>query len=156
MIYYIDTSFLLSILFNETTKANSIGIWKKAPIRMSSVLLKAESLISLRRLNSHLNLKQNWLQIKQTELDEILNEVTMRNVDEKILEVIKLNNKLADCRTLDAVHLVTAVEIRDNTLEEKIVICTYDKKMSELARKMRFQVIPNTNITKKTEKFPSL
>jgi predicted nucleic acid-binding protein len=40
MINYLDSSFLLAILFEENKQDEALRIWKNNPIRVSSVLLK--------------------------------------------------------------------------------------------------------------------
>ena len=143
MIIYIDSSFLLSILFQEETYEESKKTWQGYNYRVSSLLLESECLVTLRRfyVNNAPTLEKNWLSIKEKELYDLLDEVNIRIFDENITEYIKLKEDLSNCRTLDAIHLATAMEFKDNSGTD-ISICTYDKRMRKAARKLNFSVLP--------------
>lgn len=143
MVIYIDSSFLLSIVFEEANCEISKKIWRDHDYRVSSILLESECLVTLRRFynDNKRNLENNWLELKEKELNDLLEEVNIRILDEDITEYIKLKNELSNCRTLDAIHLATGLEFKDN-LVAGLKICTYDEKMRKLARKMNFTVLP--------------
>lgn len=143
MVIYIDSSFLLSIIFEEENSEISKTIWKDHDYRVISILLESECLVTVRRFynNNRNNLESNWLALKEKELYELLEEVNSRVVDEKILEYIKLKTELSNCRTLDAIHIATGLEFKDN-LAVDVKICTYDVKMRRLARTMNLPVLP--------------
>lgn len=143
MLIYVDSSFLLSILFGEDDGEISKEIWKTYDFRVSSILLEAECLVTLRRFyhNNKKNLEKSWLDWKEKELYELLEEVNIRILDEEIIEYIKLKKELSTCRTLDAIHLATGSEFKNNTAAD-IKICTYDDRMRKTAKKMNFTVLP--------------
>ena len=143
MVIYIDSSFLLSIVFEEENSEISKAIWKDHDYRVSSILLESECLVTVRRFYNYNrnNLESNWLALKEKELYELLEEVNIRILDEKIIEYIKLKTELSNCRTLDAIHMATGLEFKDN-LAVDIKICTYDEKMRRLARTMNLPVLP--------------
>jgi predicted nucleic acid-binding protein len=143
MVIYIDSSFLLSIIFEEENSEISKTIWKDHDYRVSSILLELECLVTVRRFynNNRNSLEGNWLGLKEKELSELLQEVNIRIVDEKILEYIKLKAELSNCRTLDAIHMATGLEFKDN-LAVDVKICTYDERMKRLARAMNLPVLP--------------
>jgi predicted nucleic acid-binding protein len=86
-------------------------------------------------------LESNWLALKEKELSALLEEENIRIVDEKIIEYIKLKSELSNCRTLDAIHMATGLEFKDN-LAVDVKICTYDERMRRLARTMNLPVLP--------------
>ena len=45
-------------------------------------------------------------------------------------------------RALDAVHLATAVELRDEGFGSDIAVATLDESMRRMARKLKFKVLP--------------
>jgi predicted nucleic acid-binding protein len=143
MVIYIDSSFLLNIIFEEENSEISKTIWKDHDYRVSSILLESECLVTVRRFykNNRNNLESNWLLLKEKELYELLEEVNVRIVDEKIIEYIKLKSELSNCRTLDAIHMATGLEFKDN-LAVDVKVCTYDEKMRRLARTMNLPVLP--------------
>ena len=108
MASYIDSSFLLSIILEENLSSRTINVWQNEDIRVSSILLRAECIITLRRI--HFNYKnklpETWLKEKEIELKNLLQEVTLRIFDKSILDIIEIKKVLSNCRTLDAIHLV--------------------------------------------------
>ncbi|UCH92441.1 MAG: type II toxin-antitoxin system VapC family toxin [Candidatus Aminicenantes bacterium] len=143
MVIYIDSSFLLSIIFEEESSEVSGKIWKDYDYRVSSLLLESECLVTLRRFyrGNKNNLESNWLSLKEKKLYDLLEEVNIRIFDENIAEYIKLKEDLSACRALDAIHLATALEFKDNCGAE-IKICTYDRNMIKTAKKLNFSVLP--------------
>ncbi|GHV76305.1 DNA-binding protein [Spirochaetia bacterium] len=134
MISYYDSSLLLAILFDEERQSEADALWRGASDRVSSILLRIESLVSLRRffeLNKH-KLDTLWLVKKTAELNDFLSEVTYLNIDKTIESVICSNKNLSKCRTLDAIHVATALDIRTNN-NDNINLYTFDTDMHSLA-----------------------
>ncbi len=143
MASYIDSSFLLSIILEENLSSRTINVWQNEDIRVSSILLRAECIITLRRI--HFNYKnklpETWLKEKEIELKNLLQEVTLRIFDKSILDIIEIKNELSNCRTLDAIHLATAIVFKDN-FGDKLYICSFDKNMRRISKKVGFNVLP--------------
>ena len=53
MTVYLDSSVILSIIFQEPTLDKTIEIWKSSEMRVSSILLEAECKISIKRYFFH-------------------------------------------------------------------------------------------------------
>jgi uncharacterized protein with PIN domain len=74
MISYFDSSVILSIILDEERQNKAIALWKGATGKISSILLRIETIVSLRRHYEHnrnkLNL--NWLAEKTSVLNEYL------------------------------------------------------------------------------------
>jgi hypothetical protein len=131
---------LLSIILDEEKQREALPLWKNSQIKVSSILLKLESLISLRRhyeYNKN-NFDSSWLTTKTTQLNEFLCEVTFTNIDTIIDSIIISNNNLAKCRTLDAIHLATALDIRTKNDNNNINLYTFDNNMFALAKEFGF------------------
>ncbi len=143
MASYIDSSFLLSIILEENLSSRTINVWQNEDIRVSSVLLRAECIITLRRV--HFNYKnklpETWLKEKEIEMKNLLQEVTLRIFDKSILDIIEIKNELSNCRTFDAIHLATAIDFKDN-FGDKLNICSFDKNMRHISKKVGFNVLP--------------
>lgn len=144
MIHYIDSSFLLTILLAEEEKDYAVGVWANALIRVSSILLEAESLITTRRAFERFRkeLPSNWLKEKESELKNLIDEVEIRIIDKDVIETIRVRKDLCDCRSLDAIHLATAIEVKSRAPYEVIYICSYDKNIRKISRKMGFGLCP--------------
>jgi predicted nucleic acid-binding protein len=137
---YFDSSMVLAILLEETRKKEAYEYWQNASIRVSSILLRIETVVSLRRTYEFYKnkLDDNWLVEKVKILDEYLNEVNYRIIGTKIEREIYLKKELSKCRSLDAIHIATALKFREmNNVD--IVLYTFDKTMHELAEHYRFK-----------------
>jgi predicted nucleic acid-binding protein len=140
MISYFDSSLLLAILFDEERQSEAAGLWRESNDRVSSILLRIESLVSLHRyFERHKSrLDPLWLVQKTNELTDFLNEVTCLTVDKTIESVISANKDLSKCRTLDAIHVATALDIRANNRGNTINLYTFDADMHSLAVEFGF------------------
>ena len=137
---YFDSSMVLAILLGETRKKEAYEYWQNASIRVSSILLRIETVVSLRRTYEFYKnkLDDNWLVEKVKILDEYLNEVNYRIIGTKIEREIYLKKELSKCRSLDAIHIATALKFREmNNVD--IMLYTFDKTMHELAEHYRFK-----------------
>jgi predicted nucleic acid-binding protein len=76
---------------------------------------------------------------KTTELDEYLDEVNYRIIDEEIERSIYLKKELSKCRSLDAIHIATALIYRENNNNENIQLYSFDNAMHELATHYKFE-----------------
>jgi len=136
MISYFDSSVLLAIILDEETKQEAFNFWKKSQIRVSSILLKIETITVLRRTYEQYKRKlpNEWLTIKTKELEEYLCEVNFRIIDEEIEKSIFLRKDMAKCRTLDAIHIATALEFKKIDSSKDFHLYSYDAQMIELAK----------------------
>ncbi|MDR3247737.1 MAG: PIN domain-containing protein [Treponema sp.] len=138
---YFDSSIVLAILMEESKKVEAYEYWKKSQLRVSSILLRIETIISLRRTYEHNKsiLDENWLLEKAKILDEYLNEVNYRVVSKTIEREIYLRKELSKCRSLDAIHIATALKFREINDEDDIYLYSFDKTMNDLARHYKFK-----------------
>lgn len=134
MIVYIDSSILLSIIFQEESLTKSKEIWKKSKIRVSSILLEAECKICIKRTYLHNKKKvtSTWKDKKLSELQKLIDEISLKNIDSSTIEKIDKEDTLAGCRTLDAIHLATALEFK-NEIGDDFHIFSYDKEFNKIA-----------------------
>jgi predicted nucleic acid-binding protein len=141
IVSYFDSSIVLAILFDESRKTEAYAYWRNSQIRVSSILLRIETVVSLRRTYEHNKniLNDNWLLEKAKILDEYLNEVNYRIVGTKIEREIFLRKELSQCRALDAIHIATAIKFREINDENAVFFYTFDKTMHELAEHYKFK-----------------
>jgi len=142
MLYYFDSSILLAILLDEKRKDEALDLWNEASIKVSSILLKLETITVLRRTFEHnkTKLESSWMTKKTTGLNEYLKEVNFRIIDEDIENVIGLRKEIAKCKTLDAIHIATALEFSSLIPKSDFYLYTFDKNMSDLAKSFKFKV----------------
>jgi predicted nucleic acid-binding protein len=143
MVSYFDSSVLLTILFEEPRRDEAYSYWFNSTIKVSSILLRIETIICLRRVYEYnkKKLTTGWLTEKTKELDEYLNEVNYRIIDGEIEQAIYLQKELSQCRSLDAIHLATALKYRESNNDENINLYSFDITMHGLAKNYKF----NTN-----------
>ena len=141
MILYLDSSVILSIIFQESTIEKSIEIWKLAEIRVSSILLEAECKISIKRTFLHNNdkLPESWKIDKLEELNKLIEEINFKNIDNMTLEILSKEEKLSGCRTLDALHISTALEFRKE-FGNNLHVFSYDKEFNKIAKDLNFEI----------------
>ncbi|GHU58965.1 hypothetical protein FACS189444_3480 [Spirochaetia bacterium] len=84
-------------------------------------------------------LSDTWLEEKSKELDLYLDGIEYINITLHLEEAIRANTDLSRCRTLDAIHIATALEVRKMSGDEAIMLYTFDKNMYELAKYFGFQ-----------------
>ena len=142
MLYYFDSSILLAILLDEKRKDIAFDLWNDATIKVSSILLKLETLTVLRRTFEHnkSRLDSSWITRKINELNEYLKEVNFRIIDEDIENIIVLRKEIAKCKTLDAIHIATALEFSSLIPTSDFYLYTFDKNMSDLAKSFKFKI----------------
>ena len=139
MITYFDSSVILSLVKKDIHSAIAKKIWDASHDKVSSILLEAECFIVLRRLFSDSNNKDKVLDF-EAELDNILTSMHLRVMDHKITEIVRSEKKLSGCRSLDALHLATALYYKNHGPED-FFIATFDQKMVATAKKLGFSVV---------------
>ena len=141
---YFDSSVILYELLEEKAHPQVEELWESAGEKLSSSLLRFECVIGIRRAA----LLQGdapgdmWARERLDLLSEFLDALNFKAIDGSIEEILRLSPALADCRTLDAIHVATALYFRpyvDGALE----IVTRDGRMRLLAGKLGFPVQPS-------------
>jgi len=140
MVGYYDSSVILAILLDEPRKAEAKELWFSGTTRISSLLLKLETITVIRRTYEHnkTKLDSSWLTKKTIELGEFMKEVNFRIIDSEIDNIIHLRKDLAKCRTLDAIHMATAMDVKKSMAEE-LSLFSFDRELLDLAQSLRFK-----------------
>ena len=140
---YFDSSILLAIVLDEQKQEEAYKYWQNS-MRVSSILLKIETVIALRRVheNNKHKLTSDWLNKKVKLMDDFLASVNYMVINNKIEREIYSRKELAKCRSLDAIHIATALQFREITKDEEMNLYTFDKTMHSLAEHYEF----NTNL----------
>lgn len=111
---YLDASAFAKLVIEEAESAALFAFLEHWPRRTSSALLRTEAIRALRTLGS-------------TAVDRArsaLERVELVSVGDELLEAAGLLDPTT-IRTLDAIHLATAMSVRD----EIGVLVTYDRRM---------------------------
>ena len=137
---YFDSSFLLAILLDEERQEEAYAYWQNST-RVSSILLRIETIIVLRRtyeINKQ-KLESNWLNKKTKVLNNYLDAVNYKVISSKTEREIYSRNELTRCRSLDAIHIATALQFRELNNGEEVNLYTYDRTMHGLAEYYSFK-----------------
>lgn len=137
---YIDTSFLLSILFEDDNYEKSALTWNKLDTLYSSQLLEIESRINVYKYCIIAKKSESLYKEKEEYLQELLDNIFKKNIDSEIILEIKNIDRLKRLKSLDSIHLATA-NIINKLLNKELLLCSYDKNMIKIGKEMRMKTI---------------
>jgi len=143
MARYFDSSVMLAVILEQEPPDLIASLWDTAGIRLASVLTKIECTIAVRRAGMLQKLAPDgpWCMERLRMLEAYLEELECKRIDDDIFDIICRNTFLADCRSLDAIHVATALYFKPYQ-DEPIQIVTLDGRMRETAVKAGFAVLP--------------
>ena len=126
-VLYLETSSMLAWLFNETSAAEVLKMINRADLIVTSELLKIEGMRII-----HRNLKEKLL--TEYQHDELL-DYFYRNlkswfvmsIDEAVVERASEPFPVEPVRSLDAIHLATAMEYKK--LYPQLEVTSQDKRI---------------------------
>lgn len=78
---------------------------------------------------------QNWLSKNEKKLKELLSECSLVKIDESILSILELKKDISECRSLDAIHIATAIFLKNYFKESKLLFYSFDEKVNKVAKK---------------------
>ena len=141
MPFYFDSSVILCSLLQQPGADAVVGIWESQSERVSSILLEAECVTVLRRAASLQPARnaRRFLSLRLDALDELLKGIHLRNVDAEVLRCLHQEPRFGGCRTLDAIHLATAMLFQEQC-EDPVTVATMDERMKLLSVSLGFPV----------------
>jgi predicted nucleic acid-binding protein len=131
-----DSSVVVALLSSEPRSARALELWEGNPDRVGSILLAIEAEVALRRLAV---VRPSLSKEASERLSSVLAEVTLKHVDDDVARIVRATPKLARCRSLDAVHLATALHFAGLS-DEPTVMVTFDARMAEVAASVGLKV----------------
>ena len=132
MASYIDTSFLLAIAQGESGITDLLPLWENDHHRFSSRLLWAECTVTLRRGNAD--------PVQAEAARRLLSGVNALELTKSIVDRLDTDTRFSKCRTLDAIHLATALELAGHA--EDLVVISLDRRMRMVASLFSLMVLP--------------
>lgn len=142
---YVDSSIVLAILHGEPGASVAVRLWEAYGDRVSSRLLAAECLTVLRRAARARGGEAGdaWYGLARGHLQRFIEEVSLEDVSQDVMAVLEEQDGLGQCRTLDAVHLATAMLFRARCdRPDDLVVLTFDAAMAQTARAHGLLVLP--------------
>ncbi len=138
MIQYFETSIILSLILEDEFHEKASKIWNQKNDVICSILTSIEATIVLRRFykSKKSKLTSNWLSKNEKRLNEILSECSLVKIDDSILSIVELKKEISDCRSLDAIHIATAIFLKDKFNDSNLQFYSFDKRVKEVAKKL--------------------
>lgn len=115
---YLDSSAILKLVVSEAESAALMALLGDWPERVSSELAQTEVLRALRRA------KVTVSEFRRGE--KVIARIGLIHIDKKILQVAAMLQPPA-LRTLDAIHLATALSVRGDLA----AVVTYDSRLAK-------------------------
>lgn len=140
---YVDSSLLLSMLLNDENAARASQAWREHQDRVASTLIELECITVLRRVAKQYprRLPKKRLSLLRERLASYLEEVSLKHIDDTVIEIIRREDRLAGCRTLDAVHIATAL-LFQSVADGPLHVCTLDQRMAKACKQFGLVPIP--------------
>lgn len=133
---YFDSSVVVSLFVDEPLSARAGALWLADEDRVSSSLLPIECINAQRRASSGGRVIAHGA---ASRLAALLEEVTLKQVDDDVVEIVRRTPALTRCRSLDVVHLATALHFAERS-DEPLVMATFDARMAEAAAAVGLKV----------------
>ena len=137
---YIDTSFLLSILFEDENYTTTVNYWNNLDILFSSILLEIESGINVYKYYMQIENNEVLYREKEKQRLELLENINRKIIDNEIVLEIKNTEKLKLPKSFNSIHLATA-SIFNKFNTQKLLLCSYDKNMRKIGKELGLQLI---------------
>ncbi|MGI8785105.1 MAG: type II toxin-antitoxin system VapC family toxin [Acidobacteriota bacterium] len=124
---YLDSSALIKLVVREPETTALFALLKDWSERISSSLARVEVLRSLRRIGAHSSTRRR--------AEQVLARIALIAIDDDIVAAASALEP-ADLRTLDAIHLGTALSVRGDLA----ALVTYDLRLALAAARAGLQV----------------
>lgn len=132
---YVDASVILRIIINAADALPEGTLFYPT----SSALLQVECLRTLDRFQTSGELKPAEIPRSYAALHDAMRRIQLLKIDEKIVE--RAGGPFGvPLKTLDAIHLVTAIAWRER-LNEEVLFVTHDNALATAAREYGFAVL---------------
>jgi predicted nucleic acid-binding protein len=136
LITYLDSSVVLRIILGSP---EPLAGWKEIERSISSALLRVECLRTLERMRIAEKKPADVIAIRKKTVDDLMSAVDLFAVTNSILQRAG-KPFVAALKTLDAIHLATALAIRDER-HENLAFATHDKQLGRAASALEFPVL---------------
>ncbi|MDQ3283182.1 MAG: type II toxin-antitoxin system VapC family toxin [Acidobacteriota bacterium] len=137
MIAYLDSSVLLRVVLLQEPQLTE---WDRLDGGVCSALVRTECARTIDRFWRTGQMTEDDVFVKRGEIATVLAHMQMLPVDNRVLERASASFP-THLRTLDAIHLATALLYREQNREQHILFATHDHALARAARAMHFDTI---------------
>jgi len=133
---YVDSSVVLRVALRSS---DSLPEWHSIDQYVSSVLLRLECARTLERLRIAEGMSADEILERRLAVDSITTVAKLIAIDDDVLE--RAERAFSEpLKTLDAIHLATAIIWRDQNLSD-LAFATHDDKLARAAQAAGFEVL---------------
>jgi len=136
MIAYVDASVLLRVVLRQP---NALPEWTQIDRGVSSALVTTESLRTLDRLRLRAQLSDSELALRRQAVLAVIASLELVEIDGTVLDRAA-QPMPTELGTLDAIHLASALLLRESTGEE-LMMATHDRALALGAQAHGIRVI---------------
>ncbi|HKS25154.1 MAG TPA: type II toxin-antitoxin system VapC family toxin [Thermoanaerobaculia bacterium] len=133
---YIDSSVLIRIAFRSPTP---LAVWDEIDYYVSSVLLRLECARALQRLRFDNKYSVTQIIERRAAVALLTADMDLVEIREDIFD-LAAGAFAAPLKTLDAIHLATAIALRDQN-HLNLAFATHDDMLARAARAAGFEVL---------------
>jgi len=136
VIAYVDSSVILRMVLGQP---NALAEWKQIDRGVSSALIRVELLRTLDRLRLRTGLTDAEIARRRAVILQAVDLLELVEIDPVVLD--RAAQPLpTEIRTLDAIHLATALLWRERSTAE-LVMATHDHRLGTAAQAHGFKVV---------------
>jgi predicted nucleic acid-binding protein len=136
LITYLDSSVVLRIVLRAP---EPLAGWRDIEHSTSSSLLRLECLRTLERMRLAENTPAEVIAILKKTVDHFMTAVDLLGVTNGVLQRAA-QRFIAPLKTLDAIHLATALALRDER-QENLTFATHDRQLARAAEAAGFPIL---------------
>jgi predicted nucleic acid-binding protein len=141
MILYLDTSALLKKYFKEVGSTEVISRWKEAAGIVTCSVAYAEIMASIYRKKRELSINDNIFRTVISSFQGDWNSFICVGVTEELNEMIDKILATHPLRGFDAIHLASALTVRERIPEDFLFAC-FDRRLIKVAQMESLNTLP--------------
>ncbi|MDH5718396.1 MAG: PIN domain-containing protein [Spirochaetia bacterium] len=146
MALYLDSSFVLSILFEEDGYKENFNYFKKSKYIFTSIITELECIRNINRVHHELKkeLHESWEKEKINILEKMISNINLIPINEDIKKEFYFRNKILKLKTLDAVHMAS-YSLFEKLITEELIFCTLDNEIKKYCIQNKINFWPSYN-----------
>lgn len=138
---YVESSALLELYLGQARAQDVRSILATPEEKVTSWVLAIEVPVVLRRVGASGLVDRDTLEALLSRFDADLARLSLRSDIERVAARVRLDSRLARRRSLDAIHVASALLLREET-GLPVVVATLDDRVREVALSVGLAVIP--------------
>lgn len=138
---YVDSSLLVEIYLAQSRAAEAQRLIAADPVRVASWLMAVEVPVVLRRALHGVPAGEGFLVRALQRFDMDVRGIALYDGMPEVAARVRADARLSRCRSSDAVHLATALQLQEET-GHPVTLATFDARLAEVARAVGVPALP--------------